>query len=580
MTIASMSIHVEEQFDEAHFIKIGHTPPHTRDTTSTYTPTCNSERRKTKGVSNSSTDNKESRMTQNPRNRDFLGQEGEHDVLDVNALAHNCVSYDVAVGVGDLIEAKIQSKAASARAWNIPTDYSSNRLGVPRQSLTPAGYRCRPTFRWQTARSTQGNRMVPSLSVYTSSGCFETTGLGGEGKASMALPWPDGLWKALIVEYTKYLNDSVTPTRKYIIHPPFLRVLPLRNILLIVWPTKNMDQPLPFRLFVDDASLDVHYSPVQAWTTIYGAYGYANTHHLSTDPDARAIFKFRGVSIEYHAPLWARTISTMLIFDGGSPETLNLSDPMIEPRPDGIVTTPSQVRWVFYNLDPATEHELVVQAPPIAGGQAIVDLFVVGTGDISSTSASSFVSRPHKTEIPPRTSPDWNNLSESESPTTRSRTTTISIAVGCSVAGLSVIIACLACFFLWRRKRQTENKRFQLRTIISPFDDIRALGIARRRLPCPLPRHPLKQALQATPPMRVVNLAPVIKRPEGDGSPGRPHPVSTNPRPRSTSMVESNVIVADQGALVRRHTDSGIRLPDTQIPARPMIDLPPEYTET
>ncbi|TFK23567.1 hypothetical protein FA15DRAFT_705351 [Coprinopsis marcescibilis] len=158
-------------------------------------------------------------------------------------------------------------------------------------------------------------------------------------------------------------------------------------------------------------------------------------------------------------------------------------------------------------------------------------------------------------------------------PSAKERSRTIGIAVGSSLGGLFIITG-IGYLFWRRRRRRARMDRSKSPGNISPFV-ISTDGFVISA-----------EALPAIPPMRMVNLAPVIKQRDGGPSKAAFVPLDDTPiQPRSDSRnVEVNASVADPQVAVNTvqmwHTDSEVRLQPAQVQTQTVIEeLPPEYTE-
>ncbi|KAF5343530.1 hypothetical protein D9758_012947 [Tetrapyrgos nigripes] len=121
-------------------------------------------------------------------------------------------------------------------------------------------------------------------------------------------------------------------------------------------------------------------------------------HAVSQDVAASAVFNFTGVAVYYHASLWQFQVTTVLTFDDGPEEVLDLYDHSV-PNSGGAPTVESVVRWSRANLADG-QHSLKITT----GSHALVDAITY-------------------TKILADSSTTFSNIEESGSPTTASSNT-------------------------------------------------------------------------------------------------------------------------------------------------------------
>ncbi|KAF5344240.1 hypothetical protein D9758_012331 [Tetrapyrgos nigripes] len=156
------------------------------------------------------------------------------------------------------------------------------------------------------------------------------------------------------------------------------------------------------------------------------------SHAFSEDVAATAVFNFTGV---YHSSLWPFLVTTVLTFDDGPEEVLDLHDHSVLITSNNHPTVESVVRWSRANLTDG-QHSLKITT----GSHALVDAitYTKTPADSSTTTSSSTeAGSPTATATPSSGS---------------SHSATIGGAVGGTLGGL-LTLAALAVILFRRRRR-------------------------------------------------------------------------------------------------------------------------------
>ncbi|KAF5344237.1 hypothetical protein D9758_012344 [Tetrapyrgos nigripes] len=165
------------------------------------------------------------------------------------------------------------------------------------------------------------------------------------------------------------------------------------------------------------------------------------SHALSEDVAATAVFNFTGVAVYYHSSLWPFRVTTVLTFDDGPEEVLDLYDHSV-PNSPANPTVESVVLWNRTNLTDG-QHTLKITT----GSHALVDAITY-----TKTSADSSTTTSSNTEAGSPTATETPSSSSSHS-------ATIGGAVGGTLGGL-LILAALAVILFRRRRRDRGIQEF------------------------------------------------------------------------------------------------------------------------
>ncbi|KAF5344236.1 hypothetical protein D9758_012343 [Tetrapyrgos nigripes] len=158
-------------------------------------------------------------------------------------------------------------------------------------------------------------------------------------------------------------------------------------------------------------------------------------HALSEDVAASAVFNFTGVAVYYHSSLWPFPVTTVLTFDDGPEEVLDLEDHSVPIIGDGPPTVESVIRWSRANLTDG-QHSLTITT----GSHALVDAITyTKTPADSSTTTSSNIEAGSPTAAATPSSGS-------------SHSATVGGAVGGTLGGL-LTLAALAVILFRRRRR-------------------------------------------------------------------------------------------------------------------------------
>ncbi|KAF9494418.1 hypothetical protein BDN71DRAFT_1418242 [Pleurotus eryngii] len=251
---------------------------------------------------------------------------------------------------------------------------------------------------------------------------------------------------------------STTPMRRFLV---CLHVLGLR-VGAVVGLLHNVT--------VDDQPT-IEYSANANWLSAVSPVNMGGSHMLSTDPAAKATFRFTGVAVYFMSPMWPYPVASSVSLDGGPRITIDLMDFSRGRTSGGPETIRSAAVWAATGLA-NIQHTLVVSvgpsphAGPLDPQYAIVDGFMY-TADYGASSGTALLSSDpgpapssfvlSSSSAPTNTHPSSPPPTEGAHQTRPNLPSTIIAAIVCSVAGFFFTLSSIL-FIYWRRKRRRRTQ--------------------------------------------------------------------------------------------------------------------------